>query len=176
MRRFTLAIACALVLTSGAPASAVPPVPAPASVHISGTISPAGASGNYAPAAMNGGKTQGFIEVPAAWTMDAMPAGGLEPKQFIAFSDATSIITPPATLAKKTGTCKVTIGDFGATFVAASGQRFSSLTVMVTEPGCDSSKMLQEKLTEGLEATTTATWKPTGTKIPVRLSIAPKAP
>ena len=115
-------------------------------------------------------------EIPAVWTLDAMPAGGIEPKQFLTFNDTVSKFTPPPALAKKTGTCTVNIGDFGATFVAANGQRNSTLTVEVTEPGCDASQILKETLPDGLEVTTTAIWKPTGAKVPVRLSIAPKKP
>jgi len=178
MRRLTAVIAVAVVavLSTGGDASAVPPSPAPTLVHISGTITGLGAHGSYLPAAMNGGKTQGILEIPAVWTLDAMPAGGIEPKQFLTFNDTVSKFTPPPALAKKTGTCTVNIGDFGATFVAANGQRISTLTVEVTEPGCDASQILKETLPDGLEVTTTAIWKPTGAKVPVRLSIAPKKP
>jgi len=113
------------------------------------------------PGAKNGGKTQGFFEVFAdAWKVDPTAAGATL-EDTITLDDKTSApaLVTPAAYAK----CKVELS-----------LRNGGLTFVLTEPGCDSMKITDEKLKGGLEARATAVHKPSGAKVPLHIKLAPK--
>jgi hypothetical protein len=136
----------------------------PAQVKLSGAI--LSASHGFMPAANNGGKTQGWIEVFANWTMDPPLPAGKAPKDFLAFNDTVSIATVAPPIASA-GKCTLTAGGLEA----AGG----SFTLTATEPGCDSMKMLDEKLAAPVTITTRAVWTATKTPVPVTITLTPKA-
>lgn len=132
---------------------------APTAVTISGAVR--STSPGFMPAAKNGGKTQGWIEVFGTWTMDPPLAAGQAPKDVLEIQEAPATITPA--LAPATG-CTVTATGFTGTL---------GLNITATEPGCDSIKMLQVKVTTPLEVKTRAVWRATKTSVPVTIKLTP---